>query len=72
MIDVFHADTKSFTTENKLEVKVLLRRGKCHQSLEQFELAKRDLDSCLVLEPTNGEARNLLKKATEVIEQREF
>merc|ERR1712025_61005 len=31
---------------------------------QQWELAKADLDKCLILEPQNGEARNLLKNIT--------
>lgn len=49
-----------------------MRRGKCYQLLGDYEEAKKDIDSCLFYEPTNGEARGVLKKITEVIESKMF
>lgn len=51
IIDDFLNDTKSFSTENRLEVKVLMRRGKSYESLGDNEKAKADLDKALLLEP---------------------
>jgi tetratricopeptide (TPR) repeat protein len=61
-VNNFISDTKSFNSENHLEVKLLLRRGKSYQMLEQYEKAKEDLDECVKLDRRNKEAANMLKK----------
>ena len=62
IINGFQNDTKASSNDNKLEVKLLLRRGKSLELTGDYEGAKRDLDECVRLEPHNGEARNILKK----------
>lgn len=37
-------DTKEFSRDNRLEVKLLLRRGKSYEMLGELEQAKNDLD----------------------------
>jgi len=44
-------ETRSFQKDNRLEVKVLLRRGKSYENLGEFEKAKEDLDKAITLEP---------------------
>ena len=44
-------DTKSFSTDNKLEVKLLLRRASCYEKSDEIVKAKQDLDNCTRLEP---------------------
>mmetsp|Transcript_2186 Transcript_2186/g.1522 ORF Transcript_2186/g.1522 Transcript_2186/m.1522 type:complete len:118 (-) Transcript_2186:348-701(-) len=61
-------DTNSFSRDNKLEVKLLLRRGKSFEMQGEYEKAKADLDRTLRLEPQNGEARNLLKSINEKLD----
>ena len=61
LIENFHNETRAFSKQNFLEVKLLLRRAKSYEMTEQWELAKADLDKTLVLEPKNGEARANLK-----------
>lgn len=51
IIDYFMNDTRSFNKDNRLEVKVLLRRGKSYENLGEFEKAKDDLDRAISLEP---------------------
>ena len=51
IIDDFLNETKSFSKENRLEVKILMRRGKSYESLGDNEKAKADLDRALLLEP---------------------
>ena len=51
IIENFQSETKSFQTNNALEVKILLRRAKCFESLNEMEKAKIDLDKLLLLEP---------------------
>ena len=69
-------------------MKLLLRRARSHQALEDYEAAKVDLDKILILEPGNGEATGLLKgvqqkldgvtftkyreEANKLLQQREF
>jgi tetratricopeptide (TPR) repeat protein len=50
-IDYFMNDTKSFNRDNRLEVKLLQRRGKSYEMLGEFEKAKADLDHAVMLEP---------------------
>ena len=51
IINDFQNDTKSFSRDNRLEVKLLLRRGKSFELEGDLERAKADLDSCVSLEP---------------------
>ena len=51
ILDHFMNETKSFQKDNRLEVKVLLRRGKSYEMLEDYENAKEDLDKAVSLEP---------------------
>jgi hypothetical protein len=44
LIDNFQSDTKLFSKENRLEIKVLLRRGKSYENINEIEKAKADLD----------------------------
>lgn len=44
-------DTKSFAKDNRLEVKVLMRRGKSYESVGENEKAKEDLDKALMMDP---------------------
>ena len=69
-------------------MKLLLRRARSHQALDDYEAAKADLDKILILEPGNGEATGLLKgvqakldgvtfnkyreEANRLLQQREF
>lgn len=46
-------DTKSFATDNKFEVKLLLRRASCLDKQGDIQQAKKDLDDCARLEPQN-------------------
>ena len=61
ILENFQSETKSFQQNNALEVKILLRRAKCFESLNEMEKAKADLDKLLLLEPQNSEARSMLK-----------
>jgi lipoprotein NlpI len=51
ILDDFLSDTKTFSKENRLEVKILMRRGKSYESLGENEKAKADLDKALIMEP---------------------
>ena len=51
IIDEFMNDTKSYSKENRVEVKILMRRGKSYESIGEFEKAKQDLDKALLMEP---------------------
>jgi hypothetical protein len=44
-------DTRLFTKENRLEVKILLRRGKSYENIGDIEKAKADLDKAMILDP---------------------
>ena len=68
IINGFQNDTKSFSKDNRLEVKLLLRRGKSLQMLGEHEYAKQDLDLCVRLEPQNSEAKALLKRVQDVLD----
>lgn len=72
ILDEFLNDTKSFQKENRLEVKILLRRGKSYESLGDNERAKADLDRALILEPQNGEAKVIAKRVQDKIDSAEF
>jgi len=62
ILDDFLSDTKTFSKENRLEVKILMRRGKSYESLGENEKAKADLDKTLLMEPQNGEAKVIAKR----------
>ena len=62
ILNNFINETKSFKHDNQLEVKLLLRRGKSFQMIEEYENAKKDLDDCIRLDRRNKEAINILKK----------
>ena len=51
ILDDFMNETRSFSKENRLEVKILMRRGKSYESIGDNEKAKEDLDKALLLEP---------------------
>jgi len=50
IIDAFQNDTQSFNKDTRLEVKLLLRRGKSYELTERYEQAKADLDKCILLD----------------------
>jgi lipoprotein NlpI len=62
ILDDFLSDTKTFSKENRLEVKILMRRGKSYESLGENEKAKADLEKALLMEPQNGEAKVIAKR----------
>jgi tetratricopeptide (TPR) repeat protein len=68
ILDDFLSDTKTFSKENRLEVKVLMRRGKSYESLGENEKAKADLDKALMMEPQNGEAKVIAKRVQDKID----
>lgn len=68
LLDDFLADTKSFSKENRLEVKILMRRGKSYESLGDNEKAKVDLDRAILMEPQNGEAKVIAKRVQDKID----
>lgn len=49
MIENFYNDTKSFSYDNKLEVKLLIRRGKSYEMMGKLREAKKDLEACQLL-----------------------
>ena len=53
--------------DNQLEIKFLLRRGKCYEMVGNYEKAKKDLDACVRLDRRNKEAATMLKKVQEHI-----
>lgn len=87
-INSFMNETKSFSQQNQLEMKLLLRRAKSHQCMLDYEKSKADLDRLLILEPAHSEANQLLKviqkkldevtfakykdEANELLKKREF
>lgn len=68
ILDEFLNETKSFSKDNRVEVKILMRRGKSYESIGENEKAKADLDRALLLEPQNGEARVIAKRVQERID----
>ena len=60
----FQNETKSFTKNNVLEIKLLLRRAKSYEMKSEWELSKADLDKVIMLEPKNSEAIGALKIVT--------
>ena len=61
IIDHFQNETKSFSKQNLLEIKLLMRRQKSLNCLSEFEKCKEDLDRVLLLEPAHSEANQCLK-----------
>lgn len=61
VVNQFQNETKSFTHNNVLEVKLLLRRAKSYEMQSEWELSKQDLDKILYLEPKNTEALSAVK-----------
>ena len=61
IIDQFQNETKSFSKQNTLEIKLLMRRQKGYNSMQDFEKCKADLDRVLLLEPQLSEASQSLK-----------
>jgi len=57
----FQKDTYELEPDHRLEVKLLLRRGKSYEALKKYKEAKSDLDFCVMYEPSNSEAGGLLK-----------
>jgi dyslexia susceptibility 1 candidate gene 1 protein len=57
----FQADTYRLEPDHRLEVKLLLRRGKSYDALKRYKEAKNDLDFCVMYEPGNSEVVGLLK-----------
>jgi len=72
ILDDFLSDTKSFQKDNRLEVKILMRRGKSFESLGDNEKAKADLDRALLLEPQNGEAKVIAKRVQDKLDTVQF
>lgn len=88
IIDGFQNETKSFSRQNTLEIKLLLRRSNAYSSIGDFEKSKADLDRILILEPQHAEATQKLKviqkrldevtfakykdQANELLKKREF
>ncbi len=68
IIEDFLNETKTFQKENRLEVKILMRRGKSYESLGDSEKAKADLDKALLLDPNNGEAKVIAKRVQDKID----
>ena len=68
IIEDFMNETKTFQKENRLEVKILMRRGKSYESIGDSEKAKLDLDKALMLDPQNGEAKVLAKRVQEKLD----
>eukprot|EP01022_Parablepharisma_sp_SALTPOND_P000843 TRINITY_DN105134_c2_g1_i1.p2 TRINITY_DN105134_c2_g1~~TRINITY_DN105134_c2_g1_i1.p2 ORF type:complete len:748 (+),score=145.54 TRINITY_DN105134_c2_g1_i1:9608-11851(+) len=60
-VRTFQKDTYSFESEHRLEVKLLLRRARSYDALKKYAEAKADLDFCVMYEPDNADAANLLK-----------
>ena len=69
IINNFISDTKSFSHDNTLEVKLLLRRGKSYEMTHQYEKAKNDLDEWVRLDRGNKEAESMLKKVQSEINE---
>lgn len=44
-----------------MEIKNLLRRAKSYEMKNEWELAKKDLDKVIYMEPKNSEAQGALK-----------
>jgi len=51
IIDSFQNETKSFQKDNRLEIKLLLRRGKSYEMVGEYEKSKEDMDNIIILEP---------------------
>jgi tetratricopeptide (TPR) repeat protein len=57
IVQTFMDDTRSFSKDNILECKLLQRRGKSFEMLNQLENAKKDLDMSVMLDSQNPEAK---------------
>lgn len=68
IMDEFLAETKSFQKENRVEVKILMRRGKSYEMLGDNEKAQADLDKALMLDPNNGEAKVIAKRVQDKLD----
>lgn len=68
ILNGFLDDTKSFQKDHRLEVKILMRRGKSYEALGESEKAKQDLDQALLLEPQNGEAKVIQKRVQDKLD----
>lgn len=71
-LESFLPNTRAFATDNRLEVKLRLRRGLCFEKCGDMTRAKADLDRCVAMEPYNTEARGLLKRVQEQLSERLF
>ncbi|TNV72933.1 hypothetical protein FGO68_gene17061 [Halteria grandinella] len=72
ILNGFLDDTKSFQKDHRLEVKILMRRGKSYEALGESEKAKQDLDQALLLEPQNGEAKVIQKRVQDKLDVQAF
>ena len=72
IIDSFQAETKSFQKQNHLEIKLLMRRSKSYNALQDYEKAKADLDRILIIEPAHSEAANTLKVVQKKLDEFTF
>jgi hypothetical protein len=72
LLDEFMNETKSFQTDNRFEVKILMRRGKSYESIGENEKAKADLDKALILEPQNGEAKVIAKRVQDRLDTKAY
>ena len=57
IIEEFHPETREFQRENILEIKLLQRRAKCLEEMQDFEGAKADLDRAAMLDKENPQVR---------------
>ena len=51
IVDGFQNETKSFSKQNQLEIKLLLRRSKSYNAINDYEKSKVDLDRILLMDP---------------------
>ena len=72
IIDGFQNETKSFSKQNALELKLLLRRAKSYNTIKDFENSKEDLDKILLLAPGHPEAKDMLKKIQKNLDEVSF
>ena len=62
IIECFHPDTKEFMKDNRLEIKLLMRRSKCYEEKENFEKAKDDLEKAQFLDKNDESIKHALKR----------
>lgn len=72
IIDQFQNETKSFSKQNALEIKLLMRRQKAYNSMQDYEKCKADLDRVLILEPSLSEANQSLKLVQKKLDEFTF